>query len=374
MADVPGDWADQDGTLVLHASEAIDRSHAGTLWAEALRMLRARAPARLVVDLSRVSKIDGAGVALARELEAHCRARGIAFSAEGAVPPVSEFLEFVHGRSPDRRRAPHASRPRRTAPLAERAALARKRARAFVEFLGRFGASAAQLIVRPHRLRGGEVLYQLQRSGAEGTPLLVSLSLLLGVIMAFQGMGGIGAFGSPLVVADVVTFSTTREMAPLLTGVIVAGRSGAAFAAEIGTMKIDQELDALSVMGIDVMRFLFLPRILGLVAAVPLLTLLSIAAGIVGGGAVAVIDLNLTPLSYLTEVRHTISGAQILAALAKGVTFGVMVGVTACFQGLRAGEAAEDVGTQTTAAVVRGILLIILADAFFSIAAEVYHW
>jgi phospholipid/cholesterol/gamma-HCH transport system permease protein len=204
--------------------------------------------------------------------------------------------------------------------------------------------------------------------------LIGALSLLLGIIMAFQGITGTRGFGSPIFVADVVTLSTTREMAPLLTGVIVTGRSGAAIAAEIGTMKIDQELDALSVMGFDVTRFLLIPRMLALLVATPLLTLLSIAGGIIGGAGVAVFVLHLTLPNYFSEVQHAISGAQIASALVKSATFGLLAGAIACFQGLQAGQAAEDVGKQTTSAVVKGILLVIFADAFFSIVSEVYGW
>lgn len=362
------------GDVVLDPGEAIDRPHAAALWSLVNRALDERRPARLVLDLRKVSKVDGAGVALLRELAARCRRRGVAFSAEGAVPPVSSFLAFVEGRSPERPKAPSARRPAAVLALSERVARLGRDLRASAEFVGRFAESLGRLALRPDRLRVDEVAYQVQRSGAEGTPLLVALSLLLGVIMAFQGLQGIGGFGSPILVADVVTLSTTREMAPLLTGVIVAGRSGAAFAAEIGTMKVDQELDALSVMGFDVMRFLFVPRILGLVIATPLLTLLSMAAGILGGAGVAVFDLDLPFVAYIGEVRNAITGAEIVSALAKAVTFGLMIGVVACFQGMQTGDAAEDVGTRTTAAVVRGILLVVAADAFFSIAAEVYHW
>jgi phospholipid/cholesterol/gamma-HCH transport system permease protein len=139
-------------------------------------------------------------------------------------------------------------------------------------------------------------------------------------------------------------------------------------------MKIHEELDALSVMGFDVMRFLFIPRTLALVIATPLLTMLSIGAGILGGAAVAFFYLHLSAAAYFNEVRHAISAAQVASALTKGATFGLMIGVIACFEGLQAGRAAEDVGKQTTAAVVRGILAIIFADAFFSIVSEVYGW
>jgi phospholipid/cholesterol/gamma-HCH transport system permease protein len=363
----------RDGSAILRPREGIDRPHARSLWAEAIRLLEQESPSRMVLDLRDATRIDGAGVALLRELEDRCRRRGIAFSIEGAPPAISGFLDFVRQRSP-------AGPPSRGPSAPRAAAFFRKVARSAeglkeaVEFVGRFADRAAFLVTHPHRIRLGDALFHVQKAGAEGMWLLVWLSLLLGVVMAFQGLTGARGFGSPILIADVVTLSTTREMAPLLTGVIVTGRSGAAIAAEIGSMKIHEELDALSVMGFDVMRFLFVPRTLALVVSTPLLTLLSIGAGIVGGAAVAVFYLHLAPAAYFNEVRSALTGPQIVSALVKGVTFGLMIGMIACFQGLRAGKAAEDVGKQTTAAVVRSILAIIFADAFFSIVSEVYGW
>jgi len=367
--------ADQEnGSVVLRPSGGIDRPHARSFLAQANLVLKeGTKPSRVVLDLRDAKRIDGVGVALVRELEDRCRREGIAFSIEGAAPGVSEFLDFVRGRS----REGQPQTVPETPPLAALSREASRWARSFKEFtafVGRFAARAAFLVTRPRRIRLGEMVYQLQKAGAEGTWLLVGLSLLLGVIMAFQGLTGARGFGSPLIVADVVTLSTTREMAPLLTGVIVTGRSGAAIAAEIGSMKIHEELDALSVMGFDLMHFLFIPRTLALAIATPLLTLLSIGAGILGGAAVAVFYLHLSAAAYFTEVQNAISATQIASALVKGITFGLVIALISCFEGLQAGKAAEDVGKQTTAAVVRGILAIIFADAFFSIISEVYKW
>ena len=274
----------EDATAFLRPTEGIDRSHVRSLWAEATRLLNDRSPSRLVFDLTDVTRIDVAGVALLRELEQHCRRLGVDFSTTKAPPAVSEFIDFVRGRSPVRTGQPHARRTPRMELLAH---VARQWARSWKEFAGFVGTLAknvAFLATHPHRVRLTELVYQVQLAGAEGMVLIGALSLLLGIIMAFQGITGTRGFGSSIFVADVVTLSTTREMAPLLTGVIVTGRSGAAIAAEIGTMKIDQELDALSVMGFDVVRFLLVPRILALVISTPLLTLLSIGGTSVTGG------------------------------------------------------------------------------------------
>jgi phospholipid/cholesterol/gamma-HCH transport system permease protein len=363
----------EEGTVVLRPAEEFDRRLARAFWTDAARTIQTDRPHRMVLDLSEATRIDGAGVAVVRELAERCRKDGIAFSVEGAAPAVSAFLDFVRSRSPEEHEPPAAG-PARGPRLSDKLWRAARGVYDLAEFVGRFADRVGYLVAHPRELRLGEVLYQIQKAGAEGMWLLLLLSLLLGVIMAFQGLTGARSFGSPLVVADVVTLSTTREMAPLLTGVLLTGRSGAAIAAEIGSMKIHQELDALSVMGFDAMPFLFVPRTLALAVAVPLLTLLSIAAGILGGAAVALFSLHLGATAYFSEVQKTLSASQIASALTKGATFGVIIGIASCFEGLRAGRAAEDVGKQTTAAVVRGILAIIFADAFFSIVSEVYRW
>jgi phospholipid/cholesterol/gamma-HCH transport system permease protein len=363
----------ENESVVLHPAEELDPAHVELLWAEANRTLL-RPPRRIVLDLNGVTRVGVGGVALVRELEHRCQRRGVGFSVAGASPAVTEFLHFVQGRSPDRPTAPPARRLPGSIPLSRKAARACQTVRAFVEFVGRFTESVEHLVMHPREFRVRDVLYELQRAGAEGMWLIGGLSVLLGVIMAFQGLSSARGFGSPLLVADVVTLSTTREMAPLLTGVLVAGRSGAAIAAEIGTMKIDQELDALTVMGLDVTRFLLVPRTVALVIATPLLTLLSMAAGILGGAVVATLVVRLTPVAYFGEVRQALTAAQVSSALAKGAAFGLVAGWMACFHGLQAGKAAEDVGRQTTAAVVTTVLLIIAVDALFSITSEVYAW
>ncbi|GEJ57936.1 STAS domain-containing protein [Anaeromyxobacter diazotrophicus] len=172
-----------DGGVVLRPPEELDRSHLELLWTAASRALR-RSPRRIVLDLEGVTPLGAGGVALVRELEHRCQRRGV---VAGASPAASAFLEFVRGRSPDRPRAPHARRTPGAVPLARKAARARDALRAFVEFVGRFTASAGHLAARPGELRVHDALYQLQRAGADGMWLIGGLSVLLGVIMAFQG-------------------------------------------------------------------------------------------------------------------------------------------------------------------------------------------
>jgi phospholipid/cholesterol/gamma-HCH transport system permease protein len=246
--------------------------------------------------------------------------------------------------------------------------------RALVRFVGDFAAAGLASLIHPRQMRIREVLYHTQVVGTDAMPIVAGLSFLMGIIMAFQAATTLQTFGAAIYVADIVTISTTREMGPLLTAVIIAGRSGAAFAAEIGTMKINEEIDALEVMGFDITRFLVLPRVFALMLAGPLLTLLANAAGIAGGASAAVVLLNLSAVNFFAEVNKILSPADIYTGLIKGFGFAALVGFIGCFRGLRASMAAESVGVQATSAVVSGILLIIVADAVFTAIFQIYGW
>ena len=244
----------------------------------------------------------------------------------------------------------------------------------FVEFLGRFIAGMSMRILQPHRLRFTEIFYQAQIVGSGAVPLLTALSLLLGALMVFQGMNTVRSFGSDIFIADLVVVSVTREMGPLLTAVVLSGRTGAAFAAELGAMKINQEIDALNVMDLDVTHFLVLPRILAMMVAAPLLTMISEAAGILGGLVTSYVAMGLPFDSFIREVHNTLGVSDIYTSLIKAVTFGAFIGLVGCFKGLRTQMGAISVGLQTTSAVVTCIFLVILFDTLFSYIFQLYGW
>lgn len=217
---------------------------------------------------------------------------------------------------------------------------------------------------RGERMRLGATLAQVLRAGNRSLPLVALLTLLVGMILALQSAYQLRSFGALDLVADLVGVSVTRELAPLLTAIIVAGRVGSAIAAELGTMQVSQEVDALTVMGIDPIAFLVAPRLVGLVLAVPCLTAFADVAGILGGFLMAVTVLGLGAEAYLADSLAALQLQDLWGGLLKAVAFGGIIALVGCERGLATRGGAEAVGQSTTAAVVRSITLIVAADLF----------
>lgn len=217
---------------------------------------------------------------------------------------------------------------------------------------------------RGERIRLRETVAQTVRAGNASLPLVALICFLVGMIMALQSAYQLAELGALDLVASLVAISITRELAPLLVAVIVAGRVGSAIAAEIGTMQVSQEIDALRVMGIHPVSFLVVPRLVALVVALPCLTVFADVIGIAGGQAIAVGVLGMGPEHYLALTLDALVLEDIYTGLVKAVAFAAIIGLVGCHQGLRTSGGAEEVGKATTAAVVRSIVLVIAADLF----------
>jgi phospholipid/cholesterol/gamma-HCH transport system permease protein len=230
------------------------------------------------------------------------------------------------------------------------------------------GAAACErLFVGPFRgkrLRLREAARQLARAGNESLPLVALIAALIGIILALQSAYQLRSFGAMHLVADLVAVSITRELAPLMTAILVAGRAGAAIASELGTMKVSEEIDALTVMGLDPVSFLVLPRLLALLVALPCLTLFADVVGILAGCAVSVAALGLSAGAYLSDSLSSLVLEDFWGGVLKALAFGGIIGLVACQQGLSTRGGAEEVGRSTTTTVVRSIVLIIAADLF----------
>jgi phospholipid/cholesterol/gamma-HCH transport system permease protein len=221
-----------------------------------------------------------------------------------------------------------------------------------------------RLLREPFRrgVRFGETMYQTVRAGTGSVPLVALLCTLVGMIMALQGAYQLEKMGATSMVAGLVAVSVTRELAPLLAAIIVTGRVGSAFAAELATMQVSQEVDALTVMGIDPVSFLVVPRLSGLVIALPCLTLLADVVAIVGGMLIGVSVLGMGAPGYVSLTLDSLVLQDVYTGLVKAVVFALIIGLVACHRGLTTRGGAEEVGRSTTASVVRSIVLIILAD------------
>lgn len=246
------------------------------------------------------------------------------------------------------------------------AALGRASVVAFAD-LGRLTRGLLDGLAHPSGVALREWIRQLDAAGARGVPLVALMGFLIGVIMAFQGATQLRRFGAEIFVVDLVAIAVLREMGPVVTAVVVAGRSGSAFAAELGEMKLSEEISALRVLGLRPMRVLVVSRIVALVVAMPLLAMVANVAGLTGGMAIAVASLDLTPAAFLDRVQEAVGLDQLALGLVKTPFFGLAIAAVGTLRGLEVSTSSEEVGRKTTAAVVQGIVLIVLIDAVFSV-------
>jgi phospholipid/cholesterol/gamma-HCH transport system permease protein len=217
-----------------------------------------------------------------------------------------------------------------------------------------------------------DVTRLMERAGADGVPIVLILNFLVGLVTGFQAAIQLQQFGATLFVADLVGLSVTRELAPLMTAILVAGRSGAAFSAELGTMRVGEEVDALRTLGLDPYHFLVFPRVLALVLVLPLLTILADVAGVAGGLLVALLRLDLTPAAYLLETQNAVHAWDVFSGLLKAPFFGASIALIACKRGLATSGGAEGVGRATTSAVVTSLFAIIVLDAIFTLVFNAF--
>jgi len=238
-------------------------------------------------------------------------------------------------------------------------------------FLGETFCEALGMLLRPRRFRFGDAALAFDRAGPGGLPITVLIGLLLGLILAFESAASLKMFGVEVYVADLIAIGLFRELGPLVTAIILAGRSGSAFAAEIGTMKVDEELDALSTMGLPPVRFLVLPRVVAAMLAMPFLTICAEIAGLLGGAAVLGI-MNIPASVYWKHVTDTSTLFIILFGLGKSMLFGLLVGLIGCAAGMRTRNTADGVGVAATSAVVGGIVAIAVTDGLLAVLCYIF--
>jgi len=252
--------------------------------------------------------------------------------------------------------------------LGRNAADMAQQAGAMLVFIGEIAHALAGWLRHPSRIRWRVVLFNLRSAGFDALPIVGLLSFLLGVVVAYQGADQLRQYGANIFVADLVGLSMLREFAPLITAIIVAGRSGSAYAAQIGTMSVTEEIDAMRTLGIAPHELLVLPKILALVIALPLLTVFADGLGIFGGMLMAKVQLGVGFGEFLDRLVKAVSITSYLVGLGKAPVFAVIIVLVGCFQGFRTHGGADSVGRQTTRSVVQSIFLVIVADAVFSVA------
>ena len=241
----------------------------------------------------------------------------------------------------------------------------------YLSFLGESACCAASALAHPRQFRLGDAALAFQRASFDGFPVTIGVGFLLGVILAFQCAAALQMFGVEVYVADMLAIALFRELGPIITAIILAGRTGSAFAAEIGTMKVDEELDALTTMGLPPVRFLVLPRVVAAVLAMPILTVFAEIAGLVGG-ALVLEAMNVPQPVFWQHVTSITTASMILFGLAKGMLFGLLVGLIGCAAGMRTRSTADGVGHAATSAVVGSIVAIAVTDGLIAVIVNVW--
>jgi len=237
-------------------------------------------------------------------------------------------------------------------------------------FIGRAANWTVCSLLHPGCLRPAAISRHITETGIQALPIIGLMAIMIAIVIGYQGVAQLRPFGGEDYTINLVAVSVLREMAVLITSIMVAGRSGSAFTAEIGVMQTREEVDALKVMGIEPMQVLVVPRIIALVITLPLLTFFADIMGLVGGGAISLFLLDVSPVQYLTRLPQAIDGSDLFVGLFKAPVFAFFISIIGCMHGLRVTGSAESVGRETTRAVVKSIFLVIVLDAFFSILFE----
>ena len=255
--------------------------------------------------------------------------------------------------------------------LGQSAVAGGQQALAMLGFVGESSVALRGWIKHPGGVRWRPVLFNLRSAGFDALPIVGLLSFLLGIVVAYQGADQLRQYGANIFVTDLVGLSMLREFAPLMTAIIIAGRSGSAYAAQIGTMAVTQEIDAMRTLGISPLEMLVLPKLIALVIAMPLLTVFADVLGVAGGMLMAQAQLGVSYSEFIDRFPHAVSITSYLVGIGKAPVFAVVIALVGCFQGFRTLGGPESVGQHTTRAVVQSIFLVIVADALFSIAFSV---
>ncbi|HMC15857.1 MAG TPA: ABC transporter permease [Albitalea sp.] len=239
-----------------------------------------------------------------------------------------------------------------------------------VTFVGHIAATAGHALLHPRSLRPASISRHVAETGIAALPIIALMAILISVVIGYQGVAQLRPYGGEDFTINLVAVSVLREMGVLITAIMVAGRSGSAFAAEIGVMKAREEIDALQAMGLEPMEMLVLPRLVALVVVLPLLTFFADVMGLLGGGLISHSLLGVSPAQYMVRVHQAVTTNDLFVGIVKAPVFAFFIGLIGCMHGMRVRGSAESVGRETTRAVVKGIFLVLTLDALFSVLFE----
>jgi len=324
-----------------------------------------------VADGAGIEALDTAGAWVLQKLLRRLRGEGVTVTLRGLRPENARLLEVVAQQVADQPAPAASPSPSFLERIGQSSASALEQAFAMLSFLGESALSFSGSLAHPTRIRWRPILFNIRTAGFDALPIVGLLSFLLGIVVAYQGADQLRQYGANIFVADLVGLSMLREFAPLITAIIIAGRSGSAYAAQIGTMAVTEEIDAMRTIGIAPLELLVLPKLIALLIALPLLTVFADVLGVAGGMIMARAQLGVGLVEFLDRFVKAVSITSYVVGFGKAPVFAAIIVLVGCFQGFRTKGGADSVGRQTTRSVVQSIFLVIVADALFSITFSV---
>jgi phospholipid/cholesterol/gamma-HCH transport system permease protein len=353
-------------TLTFLITGRLDTNSTGRLWRQAFHVLEQSRPSQVVIDASSVSYCDGAGVAFFVKLQQHLAETGGQVTIRGLREEFRRLLD-LYGQIP---RDTLAGKPRESLSVVEQIGHGMigiwQDIQVLLTFVGELMATLFRAALHPSLVRWSDAWLSAERAGVDALPIIALIGFLLGLILAFQSSIPMRRFGAEIFVANLVGVSMLREMGPLITAIVLAGRSGSAFAAELGTMKVREEIDALTTMGLEPVRFLVVPRVVAAVSMTPILSVFANLFGLIGG-ALVMVSLGFPLVTYINQILSAVTVGDFLGGMVKSFVYGIVVAGIGCLRGLQTTADASGVGQSTTSAVVSGIVLIAIVDGIFAV-------
>jgi phospholipid/cholesterol/gamma-HCH transport system permease protein len=324
---------------------------------------------QITLDIAAVEAMDTAGAWLVYKTTRQFRAQGLTVELIGAGKATASLIETVAKSDVP---CPPQPKPENAfvailLRLGAATIFVLREGRDLLNFLGHTTIVLARTALRPTRLRWTAWISHMEQAGLNAMPIVGLISFLIGVVLAYQGADQLARFGAQIFTVNLVGVGVLREMGILLTAIMVAGRSGSAFTAQIGTMTVNEEVDAMRAIGLDPMEVLVLPRVLALILVMPLLTFYADIMGLLGGAVMATATLDISFVRFARQLSEAVTMWSFWIGIIKAPIFGFVIGLVGCYEGLKVSRSAESVGRQTTRAVVEAVFLVIVLDALFSI-------
>jgi phospholipid/cholesterol/gamma-HCH transport system permease protein len=360
----------RDGVLVMAVAGRLDSSTTGKIWRQATEAVATAKVRSAIVDAAEVDYCDGSGIALFVHLRNLQHKAGAQLEIRGLRPEFQALLQESDLGDPEQLPSQRQTKPKLAEELGRGIVGLWEDSRSLISFVGELVSALGTAVTHPKSVRWRDVVRVAETAGVNALPIILLVSFLMGVIMAFQGAISLRRFGADIFVANLVGLAMLRELGPLMTAIILAGRSGSAFAAELGTMKVREEIDALKTMGLDPVRFLVVTRVVAAVAMTPLLTVFADLMGLIGG-ALVMRSFGIPLITFYRQVQYQVTYSSFVGGLVKSFVFGILVAAIGCLRGLQTTTGASAVGESTTRAVVSGIVLIVITDGIFSV---VYYY